>query len=137
MSTIRTTVGVLRHLYQRVMSEAYRSALNLPHGTVVFSRDDPETGEEQEVSVEYSVSGLHILATRVDPEEFPDVELGDAMLLDGTPVILTAAETVQALNLANDSAGDLMRDADDEPDHDNDDLKARRRDLRLGSFGFR
>lgn len=128
MSTIRTTIGTLRRAINlHLISEMGRFRNNVDDSTVTIEReipshDNPDDWDVIEITVEYSAHGSHIPSSWDGPEEFPEVELGNATLADGTPVELTADEERRVIELAEeyisnnppgpDEAYDSYRDYD-------------------------
>ena len=99
---IRTTVGTLRRAVARILKEA---RFNKTYPTVTIYRiDDTGLEDEQELEtpiiVSYNVFGSYHAATRIDPEENPEIEIISAKFADGTPVELTQTEAEEAILMA-------------------------------------
>jgi len=76
---------------------------------------------ETECLVSFTVSGKHVRATRLDPEEFPEVEI-DEVKVEATGEVLTDLTAAEEQDIIADIEADDLSDTDD---RDYDDARDR------------
>jgi len=64
-----------------------------------------------DLSVQYRISGNYIPATLIDPEEYPEIEVGDITLSEGNKVLPTWLYDHVHENMLDDIEKKCMKDA--------------------------